>query len=130
MAEADPPEVTPKLKSSPEPESATVCGLPDALSLIERVPVLVPPAMGLKVTLKVQFAPAAKEPPQSFVAEKSPLTPTVIIVKEDCPEFVSVTVWAELAIPTNWPPNDKDVGETTVLTPNSPNAPTPFVVPT
>ena len=130
LAEPDPPEATPKVKSSPEPESPTVCGLPEALSVTERVPVLVPPAVGLKVTVIVQFAPAARAPPQLFVSEKSPLAAIVVIASEDWPVLESVTIWAELVVPTIWPPNDKLEGKTVALRPSSPNAPTPLVVPT
>ena len=51
----------------PVPESATVCGLPAAPSVIvieaERLPVL----EGVKVTLMVQLALAATVDPQLFV---------------------------------------------------------------
>ena len=120
------------MKSSPEPETPTVCGLPEALSVTERLPLLVPPAVGLKMTVIVQFAPAMSAPPQLFVCEKSPLTPIVVIVSEDWPELVRVTIWAALVVPTNWPPNDNLEGKTLALAgaAKSPNAPTPFVVPT
>jgi hypothetical protein len=42
----------------------TACGLPLALSVRLDAAVRVPEAAGLKVTLNVQLAPAAKELPQ------------------------------------------------------------------
>ena len=53
----------------PAPVSAIVCGLCGlvALSVMFSVPVLVPVAVGEKVTLTVQLAPAATLPPQLSV---------------------------------------------------------------
>ncbi len=51
----------------PVPLRLTLCGLPAALSVIDSVPVRVPVAVGVKVTLMVQLAPAATEAPQVFV---------------------------------------------------------------
>ena len=48
----------------PVPVSGTVCGDPLALSVMVKVPVRVPVAVGVKVTLMVQFAPAATVAPQ------------------------------------------------------------------
>ena len=52
---------------APVPLRLTVCGLPAALSVIERVPERVPVAVGVKVTLMVQLAAAATEAPQVLV---------------------------------------------------------------
>ena len=54
----------------PEPLSRTVCGLPTALSAILIMPLRFPAAVGSKVTLIVQFAPAASVGPQSSVSPK------------------------------------------------------------
>lgn len=51
----------------PVPERATVCGLLGELSVSVRVPVRVPSWVGVKVTLMMQFFPAASVLPQSFV---------------------------------------------------------------
>ena len=51
----------------PEPLRFAICGLPEALSVIATVAVLVPVAVGVNVTLMVQFAPAATEVPQVLV---------------------------------------------------------------
>ena len=53
LAELEPPEaiLSPSEEFSPVPESATVCGLSGALSVIVRVPGRLPVAVGVKVTL-------------------------------------------------------------------------------
>src|SRR5207302_292854 len=72
----------------PFPLSATVCGLPPALSASDSVPARAPEAVGVKVTLMVQLAPAAKVAGlmgQAFapvlVAAKSPDAANELIVK-------------------------------------------------
>lgn len=57
----------------PVPLSETVCGLPDALSVIESVPVTVPTAGGVKVRLMVQLAAEARLEPQLSLSPKSAL---------------------------------------------------------
>jgi hypothetical protein len=52
--------------SVPVPDSATVCGLPQALSLTATVPVLGPVAVGVKVTVMVQLSPGAIVPTQAL----------------------------------------------------------------
>jgi hypothetical protein len=59
---------------------------------MESVPVLLPPALGLKVTVIVQFEPADSVPIQLFVSEKSPLAAIAVTVREAGPGFASVTV--------------------------------------
>jgi hypothetical protein len=51
----------------PVPDRATVWGVFGALSLNVSVPLRAPFAVGLKVTLTEQFAPAAKVAPQVLV---------------------------------------------------------------
>src|SRR5258705_11485587 len=51
----------------PVPVRLTICGLPVASSVIVMVPVRVPVAVGVNVTLIVQLAPAATEVPQVLV---------------------------------------------------------------
>src|SRR4030081_2434216 len=53
--------------ASPVPVRLTVCGLPAALSVTLTFAVLVPFAVGVKVTVMVQLAPAATDFPQLFV---------------------------------------------------------------
>jgi hypothetical protein len=66
-----------------------VAGL--ALSVMVTAPVLVPAAVGLKVTLRVQLAPAATLEPQVLVWEKSPLTVKLVMRRVALPVFLSVT---------------------------------------
>jgi len=97
----------------PVPVSPTVCGLPAALSVMVKVPVRVPAAVGVKVTLIMQFALAASiagSVPQVFVSAKSPEVPIVLIVRGPVPVFVSVTVCAELGVFSNWLPKVRVVG--------------------
>jgi hypothetical protein len=51
----------------PVPLRDTVCGLPEALSAILIEAARVPEAAGVKVTLMLQFAPAATLVPQLLV---------------------------------------------------------------
>jgi hypothetical protein len=52
---------------APIPLSVIFCGLPAALSVMLSAAVRVPLAVGLKVTLIVQLAPAASELPHVWV---------------------------------------------------------------
>jgi len=67
VAEVDEPGGAVKVKSSPVPVSATDCGLPTASSAMVTAPVMVPAAVGSKVTPRVQLALAATLEPQVFV---------------------------------------------------------------
>jgi hypothetical protein len=75
--------------SVPVPLRERVCGLPGPLSVIDSVPVRVPIAVGLKLTLIVQLAPAANELPQVLVWAKSlgstPVTTTPAILSAAVP---------------------------------------------
>src|SRR5581483_5132910 len=51
----------------PVPVNVIDCGLPLALSVMLILPVRVPVAVGEKVTLMLQLAPAANEAPQVWV---------------------------------------------------------------
>jgi hypothetical protein len=53
-----------RVKSCPVPVSGTICGLPGALSLIVKVPFLVPLVLGSKNTPMEQLAPTTREFPQ------------------------------------------------------------------
>jgi hypothetical protein len=69
-----------------------------------RVPVLVPAAVGLKVTEITQLAPALTGVPQVSVWEKSPPVVMLETISEGVPLLVRLTVWAELVVPTTWLP--------------------------
>jgi hypothetical protein len=55
-------------------------------------PVLVPVAVGLKVTLRVQLALAATIEPQVLVCEKSPLALMLVIPRLAFPVLLRVTL--------------------------------------
>jgi hypothetical protein len=67
-----------------------VAGL--ALSAMVTAPVLVPAAVGLKVTLSVQLPLAARLEPQVLVWEKSPLTVMLVMLRAALPVFLRVTL--------------------------------------
>ena len=54
-------------KSMPVPDKVTVWGLPVELSAMDRIPVRLPPAEGLNVTLMEQLAPEPRLAPQLLV---------------------------------------------------------------
>ena len=75
------------------------------------MPVRVPPAVGVNVTLIAQCAPAARLEPQLLLCAKSPLAATAEILRAAFPEFVSVIAWLALVVPCAWLANVKLVGE-------------------
>ena len=99
----------------PVPVKFTVCGLPVALSVMVRLAVRLPVAVGAKVTLIAQLAPAATELPQVVVSAKSPLLAPVIAIlvtlNDTAPVLVNVTMRAALVVPTPWLPKLTLVGE-------------------
>jgi hypothetical protein len=85
-----------KAGAIPVPLSATVWGLPAALSVIFTEADRLPVAEGVKVALTMQLAPGATEFPQSFVRRKSaklgPVTSTLAIFRVALPLLVKVMV--------------------------------------
>src|SRR5438034_6382619 len=69
-------------KSSPVPESATMCGLPGELSVITSAPLRVPPAVGLKVTIGAQLPPGTITPQGFDATAKSPVAVTLVTVTD------------------------------------------------
>jgi hypothetical protein len=67
-----------------------VAGL--ALSVMVNEPLLEPLAVGVKVTLKVQLALAARLEPQVLVWEKSPLTVMLVMLRTALPVLLRVTL--------------------------------------
>ena len=97
----------------PVPDSGTVCGLFAALSVIVMLPVRNPSWVGVKVTLTMQFAPAASVLPQGFVlvaAAKSPLITMLLMFSVELPVFATVTLFAVVVVPTTVLANTSDVG--------------------
>ena len=86
-----------------------VAGL--ALSAMVKEPLREPLAVGVKVTLRVQLAPAARLEPQVLVWEKSSLSVMLEIVRAALPSFLSVIVSAELVVPTTWLPKSYEDSE-------------------
>ena len=71
--------------ATPVPVRLTVCVAGLALSVMVTAPVRVPAAVGLKVTLRVQLAPAATLEPQVLVWEKSPLAVMLVMLRAALP---------------------------------------------
>jgi hypothetical protein len=80
------------------PLRLTVWGLLLALSVSLSVPVRFPAAVGVKVTLISQPAPAATEPAQVLVWEKSPLVVIVRGVRAPAPVLVNRSVCGGLEV--------------------------------
>ncbi len=98
----------------PVPDSATVCGLFEALSLIVSVPVSTPTTVGVKVTLIWQVFPTASVLPQGFVAAasaKSPLVVMLLMFSVALPVLLTVTVFPALVSPTTTLPHAREVGD-------------------
>jgi hypothetical protein len=87
---------------TPVPDRTTVCGLPVASSVIEIEAERAPLAVGLKVTLIVQFEPPASVAPQVVVRAKSPaLVPVIVmllIARAAPPVLESVILLALLVV--------------------------------
>ena len=86
------------LDAAPVPVRLTVWGLPVALSVTVIVPGRLPTAVGVKVTLMEQLAPAAREAPQVLVWEYGALATMVVMFRAAVPELVSVTDCAALLV--------------------------------
>ena len=86
------------LGATPVPVRATVCGLPVALSVTVMVPGWLPVAVGVKVTVMVQLAPAATEVPQVLVWAYGALAAMLVMLSAPVPPLVSVTVCAALVV--------------------------------
>jgi hypothetical protein len=98
---------------TPVPVSVTVCGLIVALSVMASEPVLVPVAVGVKVTLteQVPLAAIGEEATQVLVSAKSPEATTSVTISPAAPTLVRVAVCGALVVPITWLPNVYDEGE-------------------
>lgn len=83
----------------PVPERLTLCGLPEASSVMVSVPVSAPPSVGVKLTLIVQEALAATLLPQLLVWAKSPLMAMLVMVSAAVPVLLSVIGLEGLDVP-------------------------------
>ena len=96
----------------PVPVNDTLCGLPPALSVKLIAPVRVPTCVGVKVTLILQFFPAASVLPQALeLMAKSPLGVMLVMFNVPVPVLDSVIVLAAVVAPTTVLANVSDVGE-------------------
>src|SRR5438874_1513180 len=109
----------------PFPLSATVCGLPLALSVTNSVPVRILEAVGVKVTLIEQLAPAAKVAglvgqalAPVLVAAKSPEAAQEAKVKAPRPVVWSVTVIDALGVASGWLPKSSLTGANPTAAPS------------
>jgi hypothetical protein len=116
----------------PVPLSATVCGLPVALSAMLSVATSSPVAAGVKVTPIVQLALAAKVPVglHAFVPLASakllllvPVIEKLVKVTEPVPVLATVTLCAALVVPTVWLAKVKDAGEIVIVPACAPTVP-------
>ena len=62
------------------------------MSVMVIEPLREPVAVGVKVTLRVQLAPAPRLEPQLLVWEKSPLAVMLVMPRAALPAFLSVTL--------------------------------------
>jgi len=87
----------------PVPDKFSICGLPGAVSLIAIFAMREPPALGVKVMLRLQLLLAPKELAQALFRAKFPLlAPTMPILdmpKAALPVFTSITVAGMLLTP-------------------------------
>ena len=84
----------------PTPLRATVWVAGLASSVKVKLPVRVPMAVGVNVTLTVQLAPTATVLPQVLaLMAKSPLMPILLMLSVAVPVFVSFTTFAGLVVP-------------------------------
>jgi len=74
-------------------------------------PVLLPVAVGVKVTLMAQLAPGANPAPQVLSCAKSPVTVIPAIVKAAVPVLLIVIVCGALVDPSAWLVNVKLVDD-------------------
>jgi hypothetical protein len=75
----------------PVPLRLTVCGVPAPLSLTVRVPALVPPTVGVKLTEIEQLFPAARLAPQLLLSAKSPVVEMLTMLSTAFPVLLSLT---------------------------------------
>ena len=87
--------------ATPVPARVIASGTTDALSVIVRVPVRAPAAVGKNVTLMWHAAPALSSAGQSLVSEKSPFALMFSTSSGAEPGFVRVMVCAALLEPTS-----------------------------
>jgi len=108
VAEVDPPAAALSEKSVPVPVNGTVCGLPVALSVTDTLAARLPADVGLKITVIMQFCPAARVAGfmgHVVVSGKSlllaPVTVMLAMVSDAFPVLLSVIICAGPLVVTN-----------------------------
>jgi len=103
------------IAETPVPESGTVCGDPEALSLTLIDADRAAASVGVNVIDKMQFAPAASVPAQPFVRPKSPVlapvSETLEMVSVAPPVLVNVVLCDGDVWPTTVVANVSEMGE-------------------
>jgi hypothetical protein len=98
----------------PDPLRGTLCVDPTASSVIESTALLVPGAVGLKVTVKVQDAATGRMAPQADESLKSdafaPITWICLKLSVAVPVFVTVMIKGEAEVFSCCDPNCKLAG--------------------
>ncbi len=85
----------------PVPESAALCGLLGALSLICSAPLRAPSSVGVNVTLMLQFFPTANELPHVVeLTAKSPVAAMLLMFSVAAPLLIRVMLFAADVLPT------------------------------
>jgi hypothetical protein len=69
----------------PVPLREAACGLPGALSVTESLPVTLPVAFGVNLTLIRQLPPEARLPPQVLVSVKSAVAAMLLMISVAVP---------------------------------------------
>jgi hypothetical protein len=111
----------------PVPVSFTVCGEFVALSMTVTVPVSVPAAWGVNVTVTEQLAPALRVAGQLLVCAKSPVDAIVIGVAT-VPVSFTVTTLPALVVPTICAANVSLAGVAVTMTTAATPVPVSFTV--
>src|SRR5262249_27032462 len=94
---------------SPVPLRLTL-GLAEALLAIVTFPDWLPTEGGVKVTLTVQLAPAARLAPQLLFWAKGRLVAMLVFVTRRSSVLLKVRAWAELVVFTAWPGKVREPG--------------------
>jgi|GEM_PF-4097838 len=100
-----------KPTQSPVPVRVTFCGLWKSLSAMLKVPVRAPVAVGVKVIVTTQLAPAATGLTQVLVCAKSPVVATAPMFSGILLVLVRVNFSGALVVPTFCVGKVKDVSE-------------------
>src|SRR5947209_17582851 len=94
---------------TPVPVRLTTCVLGTSESVMVRVPVSTPTAVGTNLTVILQLRPGAKLVPQVVLSEKFLVHAMLLIATGAVPTLATVTIWPALVVPTIWLPNNSDV---------------------